>query len=657
LFLKAFFPDQFPLPWSNEHLVLLDVLQHVILTGGCVAVGMPRGYGKTTIAECAAIWALAYGHRGFVCIVGPDDDHAIQRLATIKRQIEDNDRLFRAFPEMCYPVRRLEGIAQRRLLYEGKRIFLRWEGGTLVLPNIPGAESAGGIVSTCGITGQIRGQKFDVTVVEPNGRRRIITRRPDFAIPDDPQTRESAKNPNTTKERVKLIEGDVLGLAGPDRRMACVMPCTVIYPSDLADQFLDHSKKPEWDGIRTKMLKSWPTNKKGWKEYREVRHAGMQAGDRGAAGDAYYRAHQAELDEGAEVSWKHRLEGCVSAIQNAMNKWIDNPESFFAEYQNDPRPELGSQSQLEETQVIERINGFDRGLAPASAQYVTCFIDLQIDAFYWLVCGWDQRFTGWVLDYGTFPDQERSLFFYGDLPRPLRQEPGFEGLGLEEMLFLALQNLTAQLLVRDWIRQDGAPLRIDRCLIDANWGLSRDTVYRFIGQSAFKQILAPSHGMYVGAKSTPFVARGKKERDLIGTNWRMPAVERRGEVRHVVFDANFWKSTILSRLLVAPGSGSGLSLFGDDPQRHSLLALHWTSEKFNDIPFGGRSVREWTPPRPQQPDNHWWDCIVGNGVAASMCGANILGIPDRAPRPLSVQRPAVNLVPPPGHGSFFVTDR
>ena len=655
-FLKAFFPDQFPLDWSEDHLAAIATLQHAILHGGLFSLGMPRGSGKTTIAEGAALWALLYGHRKFVSIVGPDEKHALDCLNFIKRHIEDNDRLMRAFPEVCYPISRLEGIPQRRLLYQGQRILLRWEGDKLMFPNIPGAESAGAIIGTCSLTGQIRGQKLEVVVQDGAGRRRVYSRRPDFVIVDDPQTRESAKNPETSRERAKLIEGDVLGLSGPDTPIAAVMPCTVIYPGDLSDIFLDREKKPAWQGVRTKMLISFPTNMKLWKEYDEARREGQKAGDRGEAGDAFYREHQAALDKGAKVSWEQRLEGRISAIQNAMDKFLEKPESFFAEYQNDPRADNQGEEQLAAELICSKLSGSPRGEAPLEINTVTSFIDLHKEAFYWIVVGWDQHFGGAVLDYGTFPDQERSFFFLSDLPRPLSQEPGFAGASLEEILFGGLQNLTSQLLVRDWVRADGSPLRIDRCLIDANWGLSRDTVYRFCRQSAFTNILTPSHGAYAGVKSTPFAARGKKDRDRVGTNWRQPAVERRGEVRHVTFCTNSWKSFVKSRLLTSEGAKGSLSLFGDDPSSHSLIGLHWTAERFKNEEYAGRRMEEWKKPRPNQPDNHWWDGIVGCAVGASMQGVNVHAAPPANPRPAS-QPARVNLTAAPGHGSFFVSDR
>jgi len=33
------------------------------------AFAMPRGSGKTALARCAALWAILYGYRPFVCVI------------------------------------------------------------------------------------------------------------------------------------------------------------------------------------------------------------------------------------------------------------------------------------------------------------------------------------------------------------------------------------------------------------------------------------------------------------------------------------------------------------------------------------------------------------------------------------------------------------
>ena len=55
-----------------------------------------------------------------------------------------------------------------------------------------------------------------------------------------------------------------------------------------------------------------------------------------------------------------------------------------------------------------------------------------------------------------------------------------------------------------------------------------------------------------------------------------------------------------------------------------MLAEHLTSKYFIRTEGRGHSVDEWKQ-RPEQPDNHWFDCLVGSAVAASMQGALLFG--------------------------------
>ena len=111
----------------------------------------------------------------------------------------------------------------------------------------------------------------------------------------------------------------------------------------------------------------------------------------------------------------------------------------------------------------------------------------------------------------------------------------------------------------------------------------------------------------------------------MGHNWRMPTIKGRRAIRHVVFDANYWKSFIYARLDVAMGDPGGLSLFGDRAELHRLFIEHLLSEYRVKTEGRGRVVDEWKQ-RPERSDNHWWDGIVGCAVAASMLGAALPGM-------------------------------
>src|SRR5690606_35485598 len=75
-FCEQHFTDVFCLAWSADHLRVLEKVERAVLEGGQFAMAMPRGSGKTSICEAASLWALLYGHRRCVAVIGPDEGHA-----------------------------------------------------------------------------------------------------------------------------------------------------------------------------------------------------------------------------------------------------------------------------------------------------------------------------------------------------------------------------------------------------------------------------------------------------------------------------------------------------------------------------------------------------------------------------------------------------
>jgi len=94
--------------------------------------------------------------------------------------------------------------------------------------------------------------------------------------------------------------------------------------------------------------------------------------------------------------------------------------------------------------------------------------------------------------------------------------------------------------------------------------------------------------------------------------------------RTLLFVTDYWKSFIYARLAVAMGDHGCLSLFGDKPDLHRLLAEHLTAEYRVKTQGRGRTVDEWKM-RPKRSNNHWLDCLVGSAVAASMQGVVLPG--------------------------------
>lgn len=169
-------------------------------------------------------------------------------LESIKMEFDGNDLLLEDFPEVVFPIQALDGIANRcnGQLYKGERTHIGWTAKEIVLPTILGSSASGAIIKVAGITGGIRGMKYK----RADGR----TVRPSLVVLDDPQTDESARSLSQCATRERILAGAVLGLAGPAKKISGIMPCTVIRPSDMADNILSRDKHPEWNGERTKMV-------------------------------------------------------------------------------------------------------------------------------------------------------------------------------------------------------------------------------------------------------------------------------------------------------------------------------------------------------------------------------------------------------------------
>ncbi len=616
LFCETYFSEVFYLPWSDDHLRVIDKIEKAVRTGGLFAMAMPRGSGKTVLCQTAVVWSALIGATPFVCLIAASAERARDLLENIKIWLETNPLLAADFPEVIYPIQCLERITNRQKgqKYQGEPTRIDWASDRIVLPTIAGSKASGVVISSSGMKGsEIRGQNY----ARPDGQ--VV--RPQLVLVDDPQTTESAWSPSQSQRREAILAGDVLGMAGPGKKIAGLMACTVIRPGDMADQILDRDKHPEWQGERTKMVYAFPSDEKLWARYAELRADSLRNDGDGQEATEFYRANRDAMDAGAIVAWSQRHHADeLSAVQHAMNLKLRDEAAFFAEYQNEPIVEAEGEEMLTADQIAAKLNGHRCAEVPLPCSHLTMFVDVQQKVLFWMVCAWEGDFTGYVVDYGTWPEQKRAYFTLRDVRANLAHSA--KNAGLEGQIYGGLEQLTSEKLSHAYRREDGAELRIDRCLIDANWGQSTDVVYQFCRQSRFAAVLLPSHGKYIGASSIPFSEYKRKRGDRVGLHWRIPNTIGRRQVRHVLIDTNYWKSFVHSRLAVAMGDPGCLSLYGRDDKAHRLLADHLTAEYRVKTLAQGRIVDEWKL-RATRPDNHWLDCLVGCAVGGSLQGASL----------------------------------
>lgn len=636
-FLKTYFNDQFLLPFCRDHFSVIEKAQRSVLQGGLFAVAMPRGSGKSQIVKGTTCWAVIYGHRYFPLLLGATAEAALELLDGVKGMLEFSPILLEDFPEAIYPIVKLEGESRRQTgqRCNGERTSIAWAKKFIVMPRVPHgnwidgetigpAPCAGATIHVAGITGRIRG--FN-----------IQGRRPDLVIPDDPQTDEAAYSVAGRVKTERTLAGAVLGLAGPGKKIAGIMPCTVIAEGDAMDCVLSHEKHPEWDSSRTKLLYSFPVRMDLWEKYREIRHdydPTKTTDDKTrAASEAtkFYADNRGAMQEGADVAWEWRRNPDeLDALQNCMNLFFQDKQAFHAEYQNDPLPvELGSSEILKAPQIAAKLSGFDRKHVPIDTNILTCGIDVQMHSLWWTVCAWSaETFTGYVVDYGVYPGQGSLNYFRNaDIQNTLARFTKVQGL--EAQIYAGLTGLTAELLGNPWNRGIGQTSVIDRCLIDL--GYQTDVIYKFARESQHKAVILPSHGRGISASQAPMSAWTKKPGDRVGLNWYISTADKRAS-RFVMIDVNFWKSFVHSRLLVPKANPGCLTLFGNDERAHRMYSDHMVSEYPSIDNANGRTVNEWKA-KPGKPDNHWLDCTVYAAVAASIQGASLKDVHQPTSRP------------------------
>jgi hypothetical protein len=101
--------------------------------------------------------------------------------------------------------------------------------------------------------------------------------------------------------------------------------------------------------------------------------------------------------------------------------------AFYAEYQNEPKVEDLGEEMMTADQICEKTNGYPRCVMPLHSQHLTMFIDVHQHVLFWMLTAWEQNFTGSIIDYGTFPDQQRDYFMLRDCQRTIQQATGAAG--------------------------------------------------------------------------------------------------------------------------------------------------------------------------------------------------------------------------------------
>lgn len=616
--------ERFTMGWSPDHLTAIQKMERAIFDGANFAIAMPRGSGKTTLVIAAVIWAILCGHKRYVALIGADRDAAQKLLQGVKVELETNETLLALFPEALFPIVRLEGIANRcrGQLYEGQRTYIGWTAKQIQFASIPKrgeptGTAAGAIIETAGIKGKVRGMQTAL----PTGE----IARPDMFIVDDPQTDASANSRTQVKSRLDVITGTCPGLAGPGKQISGFVTCTVIAEDDVADQLLNPQKFPDYQGERFQLVYDWPEDSDAWEHYSTIYRESMARGEGMRRCNAYVMANWDKLHKGARVAWDERKrKDEVSPLQHAYNLSIRLGDTFWSEYQNQPRSHDDAEDLLTVDQIQTRTNGIPRRQVPIEANLLTAFIDVQGECLFWAVVAFNkEKFTAWVIDYGAWPEQASNYFTKRTLGRKLSSK--YKG-GREAYIRRGILELLDELAETNWVMADeSTTLRISQIGIDAAWGPATRVIQSAVMESKHRAIVLPTFGRCLEAKDLPMDLWKPKPGERLGIGYSIRP--RQGGGQYGLLDANYWKSFVHARLATEIGDAGSLSLF--DPAgmitTHRMIAEHLRSEKRTEDAKGSRILHMWTHEN-KSADNDLFDCLAGACAMAGIQGARLADV-------------------------------
>lgn len=608
--LPHYFPDTFFNDFTSQQKAMIKAILHAARHGGDQAIAAPRGEGKTVITECVTIWCLLKGILRFPLIVAATRADAANILANIKRQFEVNERLIEQYPEVCAPIVALEGAPQRAnmQLVDGERTRLIWAADRVVFPAVPKkykSRCCGSVLMTRGLDGAIRGI-------------RVGSVRPDLAIIDDPETRESAESEVQIERRMRTIEQDVGGLGGQKKRLARLLLCTTMNRCCVAYKYTSPADKPSWRGTRMRALQKPPDRQDLWEEYVQLRRQGMAEAALAEKSveaavklaNTFYADRRAEMDAGSQVANSSRYDPQteLSALQRLYNVVADfGQDAFQTEYQNDPPENTGiKESGIHPILVSKKLSGLDRTVVPPGTVKITAGIDLGKTYCHWSVIAWQSQARGSVIDYGV---QEVNLSNRDDRK------------AVEVSLLRALFAIRETLQGTEYRTPDGEIHEIQTVLVDSgNWDRP---VYEFVRATGEKQFRASKgFGETADGRRSYFRQPDKDSKQKRVGDHCFCSYQQSGQVWLFGLDSDYWKAWLHERFMTPEGQAGCLTMYGSDKRTHFVFSHHICAEiEVEEFVEGKGLKRYW---KKMSQNNHWLDTTYMACVAASLHGVRVI---------------------------------
>jgi hypothetical protein len=578
---------------SENMTPFIDAMQSAILNGGQIQVRWPRGKGKTAWVKIAIAWAISYHHRQYVVAFAANQPMAKGIIADVWKLIETSDSILEDFPALAFPVRALDGVAQRCATqsYLGKRTGIYKGVDIIKFAKLTETDEIGFMVVARGVDAGTRG------LVD-------MDMRPDFIFFDDLQTRKGALSDSRVKWLEDFITQDAMCMAGHDSAMAAVLADTPIAENDLSERFADKNQHPEWITIEAPLVIKWPKNLDFIEQFGELYKLDIANKDLTLSiSRAFFVEHQAEIEDG--VVMLDPLDGDeteVSAFHHALILyWKIGREGFLAEYQMQTRRD-NDMVNIDPDTVSRRLNNYEFCVLPRECRAFVAYCDVNASStagLRWVVMAVGSKRVCAIAGYGKYP--ARGRLYPVNVTETQRKIAIAQGI-------VKVHKLISELPLRNVA---GKPVTPAVLCFDSGWETKVVTSTIRTIKSRFPVIASKGFGW---RNYKPYKRNGEPQSGIMAMGDHCHLSESENGV-FLASHTDYWKEEMQRSLLAPPLMPGSLSFWGDDHTKHYDMAEEICNEKLVSK-FqrpDGQEQWDWN----KKGMNHWLDSTTGCFYVAS----------------------------------------
>ena len=680
LWLKTYLPEVFFAEFGESQVRFVRECWGAILANGSKNIEAYRGFGKTSILSGLMLMCFCTGRiRHAVYLVAEGGRMTKQASNWFQKAlyeeydkpIEECKPLVADYPEICYPLQRRRGVANKPLTYRGEPCEIVVSPDKIQFPTIKGSPSSGSLLTFASINSPVRGASHQI--------RDAGSFRVGAVMFDDVQTDQTANSEKETDNIVSTMKSSIGFLSGKTKDggkepLIILSAITQNRPGDVAERI--RREMPELNTVTIPFLRRVPSDFSAWRKYREARGELYRANSSDAAkareeANRYYRANQARIESECEPDDPRIKEpDQLSAIQYAVEKWCASERSFWCELQNDAA--RGAQEEdggLAPVTVFRKRRPVEAGSSrlwkrfevPEWTDLITAHVDVGEHYLnYEVVAFAGDASKSHVVDFGIWPEQDYPVTSKRNYRRDLQEtyQRGDKYDRMRDAIFDCLK----EIIERPYWTKDGERVDVDAPteFIQERRGARR--VYRkfaLIGvdagdgetSPAVWEAIADFHrwkdGKYYGraipcygaAASTRLLrfydlkfGEWRRGGDKSGSNcdWIENPSSRAGELRKfagivpraLMFDANTYKTRRDDAWRAPLDRDGATSLFdGDDAEYLGMFAEHQCAEEVvKERNLSGQLYRLWEMKTPRTSDNEYLDTDTGARALAHYAG-------------------------------------